>query len=210
MGDAATDSGERRSRLRQYQVQLLERMQAAQGADTTAARELGALIGARHCLLDLTQLGEIVPYQPAAAVPLTQPWYLGLANVRGNLLGVIDLAAYIGDGFGEGPGHATEDGAGAHAVHAPPAGPETRLLTFAAGMGLPCALLANRVLGLRRLADMRPDGSDAAAPGWCAGRYIDDGGQPWTRLDLAGLAREPRFLQVGLQASQPAGLAEAR
>ena len=110
------------------------------------------LVGARHCLLDLTQIGEIVPFQSATPVPLTQPWYLGLANVRGNLLGVIDLAAYIGDDFG----------------NSPAAGPETRLLTFAAGVGLPCALLANRVLGLRRLSDMRADDSGAAAPGWCA------------------------------------------
>jgi hypothetical protein len=87
--------GERRSRLRQYQVQLLERMQAAQAAGTTAARELGVLIGTRHYLLDLTQVGEIVPFQSATAVPLTQPWYLGLANVRGSLVGVIDLAAYL-------------------------------------------------------------------------------------------------------------------
>jgi twitching motility protein PilI len=204
MGDAGT---ERRSRLRQYQVQLMERMQAAQGAESPAARELGVLVGARHCLLDLTQLGEIVPYQSVTAVPLTQPWYLGLANVRGNLLGVVDLAAYLGDGAGP--------AAAAPADHAlPPAGAETRLLTFAAGIGMPCALLAKRVLGLRRLADMRPDGSGTAAPAWCAGRHIDRDGQPWTRLDLAALAREPRFLHVSLHASlhasPEAGLAEAR
>ncbi|WBS02209.1 chemotaxis protein CheW [Pseudoduganella sp. SL102] len=199
MEDAVSDTGERRSRLRQYQVQLLERMQAAQGTGTAAARELGVLVGARHCLLDLTQMGEIVPSHSITPVPLTQPWYLGLANVRGNLLGVVDLAAYLGDGPGT---HAD------HGTHA--AGPDTRLLTFAASLGLPCALLANRVLGLRRLADMRADGSDAAAPGWCAERYVDGDGQPWTRLDLAGLAREPRFLQVSLHASPQAGLPAGR
>jgi twitching motility protein PilI len=198
MADAVTDSGERRSRLRQYQVQLLERMQAAQGAETAAARELGVLAGARHWLLDLTQLSEIVPYQALTTVPLTQPWYLGLANVRGNLLGVIDLAGYMA---GNPENSAAGTAGDRHAV--PPAGPETRLLTFAAGLGLPCALLADRVLGLRRLADMRPDGSDTAAPGWCAERYLDADGQPWTRLDLAGLAREPRFLQVSLHPGLP-------
>ncbi|QBE64477.1 chemotaxis protein CheW [Pseudoduganella lutea] len=182
MADTEHDTGERRSRLRQYQVQLLERMQAAQGAGTAAARELGVLVGARHCLLDLTQVGEIVPFQSATPVPLTQPWYLGLANVRGTLVGVVDLAAYLGDHFGD----------NAQAV-----GTEARLLTFAAGIGLPCALLAHRVLGLRRLADMHADGSDAAAPGWCAERHVDSEGQPWTRLDLALLAREAGFLQVG-------------
>ena len=181
MADAEHDTGERRSRLRQYQVQLLERMQAAQGTGGAAARELGVLVGARHCLLDLTQVGEIVLFQSATPVPLTRSWYRGLANVRGNLVGVVDLAVFLGDGN-------------------TPTGPEARLLTFAAGIGLPCALLAHRVLGLRRMADMRADGSDAAAPGWCAERHVDGDGQPWTRLDLALLAREPGFLQVGLGA----------
>jgi twitching motility protein PilI len=183
--------GERRSRLRQYQVQLLERMQAAQATGATAARELGVLIGTRHYLLDLTQVGEIVPFQSATAVPLTQPWYLGLANVRGSLVGVIDLAAYLvacsAAPLAAGPGTRAE----------PPAvDAGSRLLTFAAGIKLPCALLASRALGLRRLADMRPDGVDTAAPAWCAERHVDTEGQSWTRLDLAGLAREPRFLHV--------------
>lgn len=182
-----SQDGERRSRLRQYQVQLLERMQAAQGAAVEPGRELSVLLGSRHCLLDLTQVGEIVPHQAITAVPLTQPWYLGLANVRGSLTGVVDLAGYLGDEPAV-PGQAT------------------RLLTFAPGLGLPCALLATRVLGLRRLADMRPAEPDTAAPPWCAERHIDAGGQPWVRLDLARLVREPRFLHVGLHAGTQAGL----
>jgi twitching motility protein PilI len=167
--------GERRSRLRQYQVQLLERMQAAQAAGTTAARELGVLIGTRHCLLDLTQVGEIVPFRSATTVPLTQPWYLGLANVRGNLVGVIDLAAYLAaylaaksaaGSAADSAAFLTED----PATGLPAAASESRLLTFGAGLGLPCALLANRALGLRRLADMRPAGTSTRmashGPGW--------------------------------------------
>ncbi len=212
MADAEHE-GERRSRLRQYQVQLLERMQAAQATGAAAARELGVLIGARHCLLDLTQVGEIVPFQPATAVPLTQPWYLGLANVRGNLVGVIDLGAYLAaepadssasdpafDPAARLPAHLLEHGpahAPEHFGDAVPAGTETRLLTFAAAIKLPCALLASRVFGLRRLADMQPAATGTAAPAWCAGRYVDTDGQSWTRLDLARLAREPRFLHVG-------------
>ncbi|TWI64208.1 twitching motility protein PilI [Pseudoduganella lurida] len=177
--DTQSHDGERRSRLRQYQVQLLERMQAAQGAAPAAGRELGVLVGARHCLLDLTQIGEIVPQQAIAPVPLTQPWYLGLANLRGSLTGVVDLARYLGD------------------APALP-GPETRLLTFSATLGLPCALQATRVLGLRRLDDMQPAAATADDPAWCAGRHADADGQAWLRLDLALLVREARFLQIGV------------
>jgi twitching motility protein PilI len=186
---------ERRSRLRQYQVQLLERVQAAKTGAAVGGRELGVLIGGRLCLLDLTQIGEIVPPQPVMPVPLTHDWYQGLANIRGNLTGVIDLARY--------QGRNADDVAAS----------ERRFITFAPGLGFNCALLAARVLGLRKLADMTaapapdlapdPD-SDSdpdlanAAPAWCGQHFEDADGQQWTRLDLAQLVREPRFLQVGL------------
>lgn len=169
----SSQTPERRSRLRQYQVQLLERMQAAKSGEAVGGRELGVMIGGRRCLLDLTQISEIVPLQPATPVPLTQDWYLGLTNIRGHLTGVIDLARYQG-----------LQGAAADAVAA-----ERRLITFAPGLGFNCALQVERVLGLRKLAEM-----DSVA----ADEYRDGDGQTWLRLDLAQLVREPRFVQVGL------------
>lgn len=179
---AASPAGtERRSRLRQYQVQLLERMQAAKTGANVGGRELGVLIGGRLCLLDLTQIGEIVPPQPVTPVPLTRDWYLGLANIRGNLTGVIDLARYQG-------GDADDTTVS-----------ERRFITFAPGLGFNCALLAGRVLGLRKLADMQPAQSPAdGAPAWCGQQFDDAEGQQWARIDLAQLVRDPRFLQVGL------------
>jgi twitching motility protein PilI len=176
---------ERRSRLRQYQVQLLERMQAAKTGAAAGGRELGVLIGGRHCLLDLTQISEIVPLQPVTPVPLAQDWYQGLANIRGNLTGVIDLARYQGQAAGDA------------------AASERRLITFAPTLGFNCALLAERVLGLRKLADMQAAerGADApagAGPEWNSQHFTDGEGQQWTRIDLAQLVRESRFLQVGL------------
>ena len=35
---------------------------------------------------------------PIANVPLTQPWFRGLANIRGNLYSVIDFAGFLGRG----------------------------------------------------------------------------------------------------------------
>jgi len=180
---AAPAGTERRSRLRQYQVQLLERMQAAKTGANVVGRELGVLIGGRLCLLDLTQIGEIVPPQPVTPVPLTRHWYQGLANIRGNLTGVIDLARY------------QEQGVGADDTTLS----ERRFITFAPGLGFNCALLAGRVLGLRKLADMQaaPPAADDA-PAWCGQRFDDAEGQCWTRIDLAQLVRDPAFLQVGL------------
>ncbi|MYM72252.1 chemotaxis protein CheW [Duganella sp. FT134W] len=163
---------ERRSRLRQYQVQLLERMQAAKSGAAVGGRALGVLLGGRACLLDLTQISEIVPLQAATPVPLTQEWYLGLTNIRGHLTGVIDLARYQGLAAGD----------------SAPA--ERRLITFAPGLGFNCALQVERVLGLRKLAEMTQQEDSQ--------QFLDSDRQQWTRIDLALLVQEPRFSHVGL------------
>ncbi len=169
---------ERRSRLRRYQAQLLERMHAAQSGAVAAGRQLGVQLGEVRCLLDLTQVSEIMPLQTLTPVPLTHDWYLGLANIRGNLTGVADLARYCGE-----PAVA-------------PSG-DCRIVTFAPALGLHCALLASRVLGLRNVEAMQANAVDPALSPWCAQLYTDQDGQRWTRLDLALLVREERFLQVG-------------
>jgi len=163
------DAAERRSRLRQYQVQLLARMQAARTNTGARVNQLGVAMGDERYLLDLTTAGEIVSVVPVTAVPLTQAWYLGLANIRGSLVGVVDLARYLG--LGE-----------------TPVGAEARYVTFAPGLGMNCALLVSRVYGLRHAAEMTPE----------AASLRDGDGQVWTPLDLAALVRDERFLQVGL------------
>jgi twitching motility protein PilI len=67
-----------------------------------------------------------------------------------------------------------------------------RIVTLAPALGVPCGLLATRVVGLRDAADMEqvrhPEGD----------RLVDADGLDWTPLALAELVREERFLQVGL------------
>jgi twitching motility protein PilI len=166
--DMATD---RRSRLRQYQAQLLARIQAAPGAGALRMQQLGLASGGERYLIDLLDAGEIVPLAAVTPVPLTRPWYLGLANVRGNLVGVIDLARYLG---GE--------------ALAPASGPAARLVTFAPSLGFNCALLVSRVYGLRQAGDMTPAGE----------RLRDPDANEWTPLSLAALVRAERFAHIGL------------
>jgi len=162
------DPAARRTRLRLYQEQLLEKMQAAKTGTGASAGQLGLAIGATRYLVDLLEVGEIVAPAPLTAVPLTQPWYLGLANVRGSLLGVIDLARYLGD------------------KASPGAAATPRLVVFAPHLGFNCALLATGVYGLRQASAMERSG-DALR---------DADGNAWTPLSLAALVREQRFLQV--------------
>ena len=40
----------------------------------------------------------MIPVPPITPVPLTRPWFRGVANVRGNLYSVVDFAAFVGVG----------------------------------------------------------------------------------------------------------------
>jgi len=48
-------------------------------------------------LVPMEQVVEILDFPVLSAVPLTQPWVRGIANIRGNLLPVIDLNGYLGN-----------------------------------------------------------------------------------------------------------------
>ena len=47
-------------------------------------------------LIRLADAGEVIAVPPIVPVPLTQRWFLGIANIRGNLFSVIDFAAFLG------------------------------------------------------------------------------------------------------------------
>jgi twitching motility protein PilI len=143
-------------------------MQAARNNAGARVNQLGVMIGQERFLLDLTQVGEIVPVPSITVVPLTQPWYLGLANIRGNLISVIDLARY----------QLSSDTA---------IGSDSRIITFANGLGFNCGLLVSRVYGLRHAAGMEVSGD----------RLRDADAFEWTPLDLAALVGDSRFLHVG-------------
>lgn len=50
-----------------------------------------------NLLAPMEQVVEILDFPVLSAVPLTQPWVRGIANIRGNLLPVIDLNCYLGN-----------------------------------------------------------------------------------------------------------------
>ena len=117
-----------------------------------------------------------------ATVPLTQPWFLGMANIRGNLYSVIDFA----DSWGTAPIlPATSPG-------------QARLLLFGPRVGdFKAGLVVERVLGLRNIAELAPASPPGEAPAWYGQRWMDADGAVWQEIDLALLAKDPNFLRVG-------------
>ncbi len=52
----------------------------------------------RHLLIPSSQLIEVAVCRTMARVPAVQPWVAGLAGLRGQVLAVLDLHAYISGG----------------------------------------------------------------------------------------------------------------
>lgn len=163
--------------LREFQEHLAARLtSAAQGKASPAL--LGVQAGSDYWLLNLSEAGEIVPLPPLTPVPLTQPWFSGIANIRGNLYSVADFSALRG-------GDPT------------PLNAASRLLLIGARHGSNAALLVNRMLGLKN-----PDQfSDVAEPAendqWEMGRVVDGDGREWKRLDVRALLADPVFMEIG-------------
>ena len=176
---SAAASELRRVRLREFQAGLAERLRRAQNAPLTTNR-LGFQVGSRNFLVDLADAGEIIAVPEITPVPLTKPWYRGLANVRGSLLGVVDLSL-----FAEGV--------------ATPIDKDSRVLAFAADLRFSAGILVTRMLGLRSSAKLALDSDrvEAQAP-WASANLIDGDGVRWQELDLAVLTSDERFLQIGL------------
>ena len=168
----------RRTGLREFQLSVAERIRTASTRAALSSR-LGFQVGADNWFVPLHQVNEVIPVPPTVPVPLTHSWFRGVANIRGNLYSVIDFAGYLGRGNATAASH-------------------NRLVLFGPRTGeLNAALVVQRVLGLRNLAELAPAAPAAQAPAWYAQRWIDADGNAWQEIDLAKLAREPAFLQVG-------------
>lgn len=161
----------RRLDLREFQQDLIERMQA-QGRSGDQVTTLGVQIAEQNWLVDMHDLGGVLPLPPLTAAPLAKPWFLGVINVRGALYGVSDLAAFQQRG--------NASGAAAN-----------RVLLVAERHAFNAALLVERVLGLRNARAWTQSEVDGQV------RYRDEQGNSWNRLDIAGLLGRPDFLQVG-------------
>ena len=133
-------------------------------------------------LLPLHEAGEIFALAPIVAVAHVQPWFLGVANLRGHLNGIVDLAAFLGLGLGFGRPEALRD--------------DSRLVSFNAALDTNCALLVGRLAGLRSAEQLAPVPAAGSVPAFVGDRWRDAAGRDWQELRLGALAREDTFLAI--------------
>jgi twitching motility protein PilI len=165
-----------RTSLRDYQRELAERLKIAQAG--RAASRLGVQAGEERWLVELSEAAEVIPVPQITPVPLTRPWFRGVANVRGNLHSVVDFGAFLG-------GPATVPGE------------QARLLLIAPRFRVGAALLVDRSLGLRNPAELQAREAGRAAP-WLRRQYADADGATWNELDIEQLVQHPEFLNAGV------------
>jgi twitching motility protein PilI len=126
---------------------------------------------------NIERIGEILPCPQATPVPGAKPWIVGLANVRGELLTVIDLARYL------------------TGVRSPIKG-SSRLLATSLNKA-PIGLLIDEVFGQRHFLDS--DAIDADLPedsplGSIISKQHQTGSETWHELDLDRLFNSAEFL----------------
>ncbi len=182
-----------REALRDFQRRLADRLQAAPAAGVQSAW-LAVEAGGTRYLIPLAQAGEIFPAAVVHPVPYTQPWFLGVASLRGTLHGVVDLACFLRPPAGP----AAPAASSAPAVPSAVPDPEAQWVTLSASLDVQCALRVDRLIGLRG-RDAYPTARPPleGAPDWLGRVLQDAGGTPWQTLDLQRLSQRPQFLQIG-------------
>ena len=170
-----------REALKELQTRLAARLQAAKAEGVAVASWLAVESGAQHFLLPLAQSGEIFSWTGVQPVPYTQPWFLGVANLRGGLVGVIDLAALLGN----------------VQQRSEQLMAETSLLALNPALEVNAALLVDRLMGLRSIdAFVSSEPSAEDAPVFFGTTYLDSSGTRWQELNLQTLSQHPAFLSI--------------
>jgi twitching motility protein PilI len=172
-----------REALRELQGRLASRMQAAR-TEARVQSWLAVECAGQGLLFPLHEAGEIFSVGSVLPVPHTQPWFAGVANLRGGLHAVVDLAKFLG----------------LQRAASPLAGDTARLLALNPSMGVNCALLVDKLAGLRNAdqlsAEPADDSGPAERPAFAGARWRDADGRVWQEIELAQLAGHEQFLGV--------------
>ncbi|MES2977677.1 MAG: chemotaxis protein CheW [Pseudomonadota bacterium] len=172
-----------RQALRELQSRLAERLLAARTKGVSASW-LAVEAGDGRYLFPLGQSGEIFPWNSPQPVPYTQDWFVGVANLRGGLFGIVDLGRYLGRA-----GTATRGERSAN---------EARFVALNAAIDVNCALLVDRLSGLRNAeAFSEFTEPESGSPAFFGHRYVDLQGKVWQEINLQQLAQQAHFLTIG-------------
>ncbi|MFO1467994.1 MAG: chemotaxis protein CheW [Steroidobacteraceae bacterium] len=164
---------EKRSRARQTQAEP----QAAPGNEWVG---VAFRMGGETFLVAREETREVLGFPAAITrVPGAKPWVKGLANVRGQLLPMIDLRQFLGSGL--------------------TAASRNARVVVVNHRDIPAGLLVDEVLGFRRFAEREFDAEGPPTVIRCE-RYLAGafrrGGEIWPVLSLKTLVESQQFQQA--------------
>ena len=142
---------------------------------------IGFRLGAERFVTGRADVREVLPVpEQVTRVPGAKPWLRGIANLRGQLLTVVDLKSFLGSG-------------------APTSDRQARVLVVAS-REVPTGLIVDEVIGFRRFssADYRAETSPGVirCEHYLEGSYRR-GTDVWPRFSLLKLLEDPLFLTAG-------------
>ena len=146
-------------------------------------RGVGYRIGDFRLVSDFSDVLEIVPVPSITPVPGAADWMLGVVNVRGNLLSLVDVRRFL---------------LGERSMLF-----EGQRMLVVRQSGGNVAVLVDEFFGQRGFTDadrIEPDESLAGQPrlGRFVGRCFRLGADQWSQFDMAQLTRTPEFRQAAL------------
>jgi len=142
---------------------------------------IGFRLGDLQLVAPLGEVAEILTPPPLSKVPRTKPWVCGIANVRGNLMPIMDLQAYL---------------------HERPASLNRRSRILVVNHnGVYSGLVVDAVLGLMSFRDdQRCD--DLPGDDQCIHEYMTHGFkfgvEHWGVFSMHALAEAPKFLKAAV------------
>ena len=166
--------------LRDLQARLADRLQVAR-TQVRGQSWLAVECGGRGFLFPLREAGEIFSLAPTQPVPHSHRWFLGVANLRGHLHGVVELAGFLG------------------VRQVEPGRDHARFVGFNQSLDINCVLQVDKLSGLRSAQELTREPEAAAAaprPPFATGRMRDATGRSWQELSLAALAVDESFLKI--------------
>ncbi len=139
---------------------------------------IGFRVGGNHLVSRLGEVREILEYPVLTRVPGAQSWVKGIANVRGNLLPIMDLQGFLSGVPAE-------------------IGRRTRVLVIRHG-DLTAGLVVDEVMGLRHFFEEEWQEAGPDVPGldgYLKGGYRQAGAL-WGVFSMRALAESQEFLYV--------------
>lgn len=163
--------------IKEYQHSLAEQIKNAHETEPSTT-VMGVAIGDNRYLVQMIEVSEVIQAPRITPVALTQPWFLGMANVRGKLYGITDLGLYLG---GE-PVVLTA---------------KSRILLVSSDYRINSGFMVSSMLGIRSLSDFKLiKAAKKTTSAIIPRQYQDSESRQWGEISLHDLIQDQNFLQI--------------